>query len=203
MIQNITGQFQEGTASGQVGCILQDWLPAGISVGWTAGAATSAQIAQAIAIPPLSRATVLAWSIGAYLGYTGTGLGFGKFGRMVAGLSQAPVPIIRGGAGQPWSVALPGVPDDSSLTETIWDPAADIMPPTISATSPPPSSGLLPLQASQVLATPMPLDPGALPYVAVWMWPSLLGTSGGGASDIGLAALYGKWSITYDDGLPG
>ena len=208
MKQTISGPFPKDSNS----FIAQDWFrPSALNQpGETFGAASSQQLSGLAAIVPTTtpRATLLSWSVSAYLGYTTTAAGdvsFGRFGKIVAGLSPTAVGQVRGANNQPWSVALPAAPQDATLTETLWDPAANPMPPWLLSTAPPAPQGLLPVTVSQNLANPWPLDPGSLPTIAVWMWPSLLGMSAGTPNQdfFGLSLLYGSWTVNYDDGLSG
>ena len=206
MKQTISGAFPKDAN----GFIAQDWARAPGALDTpvrTFGAAAAQQLSPLAAVVPTTtpKATLLSWSVSAYLGFTTTPNAdavFGKLGKIVAGLSPTAVGLVRGANNQPWSVALPAAPADATLTETLWDPASDQLPPSLNNTTPQPPNGLLPVIASQNLPNPWPLDPGALPWIAIWLWPSLLGISAGGNLDfVGLSLLYGSYTVNYDDGL--
>lgn len=212
MKQTISGTFpQSGTPGPGAGYVCQDWAPkpkpANGTPQWTAGAAASQQLtALSGGVPATTvKAMLLSWSVSAYLGFTTTGPGdavFGKLGKIVAGLSPIGLSTVKGTFNQPWSVALPSVPADATLTATLWDPSVDMMPPQIANVGFTSPAGLLPVSVAMNLANPLPIDASSLPTIATWMWPSLLGQSAGASTDLyGLSLLFGSFTVNYDDGL--
>lgn len=165
-----------------------------------------------------SKWKLLSMSVQAYMALIDAGSqstttgAFGKFGRASASLilqpnfDQTNSPPYGGMI----SPMLP-LPQDSTLTATLWDPATNPLPPR--TPSPPlippditsrPPSALLPVNTSIQLPVPIPIDLVERLLVGLWLTPSLIGfykpaVNAGLFCQFGLAILYASYVLNFDD----
>jgi hypothetical protein len=130
---------------------------------------------------------------------------YGQFGKILCGLStQGPETPNPDSAG--WSFGLTTaypLPRDQSLLATLWDPVTDLLPP-LNENVAPYIYTTLPVDATVSLPQSFKLA-GTDLYAAIWMQPSIFGSSSGvqeyaGYSPVALALLNAQFVLVYDDG---
>jgi len=126
---------------------------------------------------------------------------YGKLGKVVAAvLPQGATSTAH--QGQPDSGMIP-LPQDSTLSVDLFDPAVDMMPPlwTSSITTPPSEpAGMLPLQSVISLPIGQGSQSAANLALGLWITPSLLHNTA--TQSFGLALFGAAYTIIYDDGKP-
>lgn len=214
MLQTVEGSFR--TPEGTSGIVnLADWI-APVSGGRTLGATL---VDQTPAIGPMTVKapvpTLLGYSIsaGLYLDSWNRagapGPAFGQFGAIRAVLSRYASITRPGTAAQTFggfyaSQALPLPTDSLGSGVTLWDPAADDLPPAYNLVQGSPS--VLPIAGDRELAQPVPLERGQRLYIGIWITPSLLAV--GATPFAGVTSpcmvptvVSGQYQIRYDDGV--
>lgn len=181
----------------------------GAGTGWSTGAALVDNF------PSLQEQPTGGWSligvaVNAQLALADTGVAFGgsksffgKFGVLRAGII-IPSPGITGTASQPASfdptrVALP---QDSSLIDSLWDPAVDSLPPVFNPSGAPATT--LPVTTTILLPTPIDfsqyVDASTVGAIGLWLAPSLIGPDYG-VQGPGIYVTQGQYSFYYSDKL--
>lgn len=202
-VQTFSGAFpvQPGSsASPNLTDLWTSLVPSsGPPVGWTPGN----MVVEALALTPpfTQRWQLLAVAVQANLqlieSFTGE-INYGKLGQILAGLvpngvSQTQPPVAIG--------QLNGlqIPSNQVGVGTLWDPAADPLPPVTKVLGQGPT---LPMSCSVQLPQPIDLPQAEQGGIGMWMKPSLLGSSGGAsASTVGLLIANANYTVTYDDGV--
>lgn len=134
------------------------------------------------------------------LGLVVSGPTFGLLGKVIAGLLPPnQPPITTSGTQAPFVQPMIPLPNDTSLLQTIWDPAIDPAPPQFTA-FPTTIQALLPCSTVVSLPEPIELVPGEQLSIGLWSLPEILGNNGTG-STAGIFAQFSSYAITYDDGL--
>ena len=184
---NSTTQFGSSYPPGQTLNAIDNLTnETGTFSGWTAGASAQDQVDLLGPLP--YTATILGYAINAQLGLhtNGTDPAWGKFEKIIA--------AIKFGATQadPFFGSAP-LPTDSSLISTVWDPAADSLPPSDLAS-------LMPIGVEFQLPQSLPILEQSL-AIGVWLTPSLLSLEHSGlVTNVGLAIYNAQYSVVYDDG---
>lgn len=177
--------------------------------GWSQGASLTLPLQDGG--PSVSQKwSLLSVSVQGYLvlAQPGVPLG-GKFGKIIASLVMESPPPYTGAGGIPVPYVKPvqQIPNDSSLTVDLWDPANDALPPTLIGSSPTLSGnnsgigGSLAISNSISPPVPLELNPGEPPSLQISMLPSILAAQQQVGFVFGLAMYYGTYTINYDDGL--
>lgn len=185
-----------------LGANLADGPPSPVG-GWTSGAT----IIDSLTLQPQPRDkwTILGYSVRALLFINPQSMGptnirqFGKFGKIkTAIVSGTDYNGTTGFATFPIVVPVLPLPSDETVEADIWDPAIDPLPPQQLIGNPG-----LPITASLVLATPIPLPEGSQDLgIGMWMLPSLL-NAGNVLTTVNFPALVVQqavYSVVYDDG---
>lgn len=206
-IQRTPGAFRAEPASAGQGQTINLYDPSTNSAAFESAWTEGATLIDAVQVSPKQNQswTLLSISFQTYLGIVSlAGQTFGKFGKMLAGImppAQQANPT-NGGSGVPYVTPFIPLPNDTSLFQTVWDPAIDPDPPSFITFGPgTPITSLLPISSTIALPQPIALVPGDSLAIGLWLMPSLLGTDGTIDGLIGLFAQYSSYTITYDDGL--
>lgn len=143
-------------------------------------------------------------SITAYLSIVSAGM-CGKLGKFIGGVIIDPniQPMTTKGPGaNAFSTPMRELPQDPSLTVSLWDPAQEPMPPATSPSgSPPQASQLLPVTATVQLPTPIRPLPIVDIIVGIWLTPSLVTVvRPGSAQGLSIYAYNSIFNVGYDDG---
>lgn len=141
---------------------------------------------------------VLAISVTAVMAvsYTGTATyPYGKFGSVLAGITNQGNQTSYGAASQTYVPGILGFPADSSLVSALWDPSVNSLPPALTSSQ----ANLLPVAVNNVLPQPLELQPGGNLLAGLWMKPSLLAGDATEPASV-LTVLRAVYSLTIDDG---
>lgn len=195
-VRTLPGTFRTLTTSG-VAINLRDVVSWGASTFQSIRSGGSTLI-DTLPLTPTQQQkwTLIAVSIQAGVVFQSADSSFGKLGKLVAGLvpSGADTPGNFSGLSAP---LLP-LPDDSSLIATLWDPAADPMPPVQPLNANPPAQ--LNVQTQISPPVPRPLVSGDNMGIGLWLLRSIIGGNNSSAGVTGLAVVGAKYTVIYDDG---
>lgn len=143
-------------------------------------------------------------SITAYISIVSGGM-CGKLGKFIGGVIIDPniqPPTTKGPGANAFTTPMRELPQDPSLTVSLWDAAQEPMPPAVSPSgNPPAASQLLPVTATVQLPTPIRPLPIVDIIVGIWLEPSLVTVAHpGSAAGISLYCYNAIFNVGYDDG---
>ena len=176
---------------------------------WTTGRSMINSIGQqSLGSKPFN---VIGFSVSAYLLYyaqaSTTQNVYGKFGKIVAGLTTSPTLVSNTstpGAGALSFLSVDGIhglPADQTMLSDLWDPSVDRLPPgTLGPATLETYSSLLPVSCQVSLPQPVTMQAGSNFSVGWWQFPSLI--SAALQTIIVLGAQYSIALDTLDAGNP-
>lgn len=214
MIRSQSGAWPRSFLSGDVR-ILQDTPSPPAGIGQTVRSPGATTIIPAVmGGPDISQNwTIISVSIQAYAvlcgGFTTAPLNCcGKFGKAVAALIPQGTSSTAISNSEPWTYPMLPLPSDSTLTEDLWNPANDDLPPLSWFDTLQTESNQIPLDTtlpvSAVISPPVPIriEYGVQPALGIWLTPSLFTNLAASESlPFGLTFINGSYTVNYDDGL--
>lgn len=204
MIRRIDGTFRAESVHGiNIYDPLLKTATAAGSSNWTNGCTVLDSVNITTGSPTNDRTAVLGFSVTAFLVLASAANvnAFGKFGRIIAGVTtDIPATPFPSAAILP-GLSLQSLPSDLSLVGDLWNPADDPLPPIVSTyPTPSPNSGLQ-ATITQTLPSPIIIPRGGSNLcIGLWMLPSLIASDGAGSPKVTLVSQGAIWSVTYDDG---
>lgn len=139
---------------------------------------------------------LLSVSVQAYLTFQVVQSCYGLLGKIIAGVDTSGQLSITNNGTSPYTPTFLPLPSDATLTQTLWTPDSDPIPP---------APGITPgLAVYSIVTLPVPITvfAGLQILVGLWMLPSLIGTPVAGVLGAvnNLLVQNGTYLLNFDDG---